>query len=234
MLLPRFEYHAAANLEEACRLMSELKGEARLLAGGTDLLVDMKKRKIRPSHVVSLNMIDVLKGFRFSNEEVELRACTTAAELASAEVSVDLETGKITLENLTDAHDCGFAINRTQVEGQIQGCLSMGLGEALFEEVKFDAQGRILNPNFAEYKIPTALDMPHIDPVIIESFEPYGPFGAKEVGEGGIMPTIPAILNAVHDAVGVRIDELPMTPERVYTAMERLSRTEKDPGPGQA
>jgi len=140
------------------------------------------------------------------------------------EVSVDMETGKITIEKMTDAHDCGFAINRTSVEGQMQGSLLMGLGEALFEEVKFDEKGRILNPNLGEYKIPTALDMPHVDPIIVESHEPYGPFGAKEVGEGAIMPTIPAILNAVYDAIGIRFYELPLTPERVFMAIKEKQR----------
>ena len=140
------------------------------------------------------------------------------------EVSVDEETGKVRVERMCDAHDCGFAINVTSVEGQMQGSLSMGLGEALFEEVKFDEKGKILNPNLAEYKIATALDMPNVDAIIVESNEPNGPFGAKEVGEGAIMPTIPAILNAVSDAVGVRISELPLTPERVYMAIKEAKK----------
>jgi CO/xanthine dehydrogenase Mo-binding subunit len=90
--------------------------------------------------------------------------------------------------------------------------------------VKFDEKGRILNPNFGEYKIPTALDMPNVDPIIVESHEPYGPYGAKEVGEGAIMPTIPAILNAVYDATGVRIRELPLTPECVYMALKQKGK----------
>jgi 4-hydroxybenzoyl-CoA reductase subunit alpha len=102
----------------------------------------------------------------------------------------------------------------------MEGSLSMGLGEAVMEEVKFDDKGRIINANLAEYKIPTALDMPNVKTIIVESREPNGPFGAKEVGEGAIMPTIPAILNAVHDATGIRINELPMTPERVYLALK--------------
>lgn len=143
------------------------------------------------------------------------------------EVSVDPGTGKVRVERMTDAHDCGFAINVTSVEGQMQGSLSMGLGEALMEEVKFDDKGRILNANLGEYKIPTALDMPNVEAIIVESNEPNGPFGAKEVGEGAIMPTIPAILNAVYDAVGVRIHELPLTPERVYTAIKNRGKPEK-------
>ncbi len=140
------------------------------------------------------------------------------------ELTVDSETGKITIDNMTDAHDCGYAINRTSVEGQLEGSLSMGLGEALFEEVKFDKKGKIINSDLAEYKIPTALDMPPIKAIIVESNEPNGPYGAKEVGEGAIMPTIPAILNAVYDAVGVRIHELPLTSERVYNAISEYRK----------
>ena len=137
------------------------------------------------------------------------------------EVTVDMETGEITVDNMTDAHDCGLAVNRTLVEGQMQGSLSMGLGECLFEEVKFDSRGRILNPSLGEYRIPTALDMPNVKSIIVESREPNGPYGAKEVGEGAIMPTIPAILNAIYDATGVRINELPVTSERLYLAMKK-------------
>ena len=131
-----------------------------------------------------------------------------------------METGKITIDNMTDAHDCGFAINRTNVEGQMQGSLSMGVGEALFEEIKFDDKGRVVNPTLGEYRVPTALDMPNVNTIVVESNEPNGPWGAKEVGEGAIMPTIPAILNAVYNATGVRINELPITAERLYTAMK--------------
>ena len=137
-----------------------------------------------------------------------------------AEVTVDLETGEITVDKVYDAHDCGLAINRTLVEGQMQGSVSMGLGECLFEEVKFDSRGRILNASLGEYRIPTALDMPNVDPVIVESNEPNGPYGAKEVGEGAIMPTIPAILNAIYDATGIRIKELPCSSERLFMKLK--------------
>ncbi len=142
------------------------------------------------------------------------------------EVTVDLETGEITVDNMTDAHDCGLAINRTLVEGQMQGSLSMGLGECLFEEVKFDSRGRVLNPSLGEYRIPTALDMPKVKSIIVESNEPNGPYGAKEVGEGAIMPTIPAILNAIYDATGVRINELPVSSERLFMALKQKREEE--------
>jgi 4-hydroxybenzoyl-CoA reductase subunit alpha len=142
------------------------------------------------------------------------------------EVDVDLETGQVTIEKVTDAHDCGKAINRTSVEGQMQGSVSMGIGEAMHEEVKFDDNGRVINDDLAEYKMVTALDMPPVDAIVVETNEPNGPFGAKEVGEGAIMPTIPAVLNAIYDATGVRIYELPLTPQRVYEAIQQ-AKTEK-------
>jgi len=138
-----------------------------------------------------------------------------------AEVTVDLETGQVVVESVTGAHDCGRAINLTQVEAQMQGAMSMGLGEALFEEVRFDETGRVANPTLGEYRIPTILDMPKIECVVVESDEPNGPYGAKEVGEGAIMPTIPAILNAVKDAVGSAPDELPLHPQRVLGVIMR-------------
>ncbi len=137
-----------------------------------------------------------------------------------AQVTVDIQTGQITIDHITDAHDCGKAINMTSVEGQMEGSVSMGIGETMHEEVIFNDHGQVVNNNLAEYKMVTSMDMPTVNAIVVESDEPNGPFGAKEVGEGAIMPTIPAILNAVYDAIGVRIFELPLTPERVYNAIE--------------
>jgi 4-hydroxybenzoyl-CoA reductase alpha subunit len=137
------------------------------------------------------------------------------------EVDVDLETGQVTIEKVTDAHDCGKAINRTSVEGQMEGSVSMGIGEAMHEEVKFDDKGHVINNDLAEYKMVTALDMPPVEAIVVETNEPNGPFGAKEVGEGAIMPTIPAVLNAIYDATGVRIYELPLTPQRIFEALQQ-------------
>ena len=146
-----------------------------------------------------------------------------------AEVTVDKETGQVTVDKITGAHDCGFAINVTQVEGQMEGSIMMGMGEALMEEIKYDECGRVINSNLAEYKIPTSLDVPPLEAIIVESNEPAGPFGAKEVGEGAIMPTIPAILNAIYDATGVLIDELPVTPENLLTKLKgKGKRTGKE------
>jgi len=140
------------------------------------------------------------------------------------EVTVDMETGQVFVDKVTDAHDCGQAINLTQVEGQMEGSVSMGLGEGLFEQVKFDAEGRVENPSLGDYRIPTIMDIPNIQSLVIESGEPNGPFGAKEVGEGGIMPTIPALLNAVRNAVGVQVSELPLIPENMLLGIQALKK----------
>ncbi|MCS7313790.1 MAG: molybdopterin-dependent oxidoreductase, partial [Acidobacteria bacterium] len=137
-----------------------------------------------------------------------------------AEVSVDVETGQVRVERVWTAHDCGRALNPMAVEGQIEGSISMGLGQALTEQVVMQ-DGRILNPGLLEYKTPGLLDHPVIESLIVESVDPEGPFGAKEAGEGSLAGVIPAIANAVYDAVGVRIDRLPITPERVLEALRK-------------
>ncbi len=135
-----------------------------------------------------------------------------------AEVEVDDETGEVVVLRIAAAHDCGTAINPMLVEGQIQGGISMGIGFALQEEMLFD-EGRQLNPNLTNYIMPTSLDMPEIDVDILDNFDPTGPFGAKGVGEPTAVPTAAAILNAIHDAVGVRIRALPATAEKVLMAL---------------
>ena len=106
------------------------------------------------------------------------------------------------------------------VEGQVEGGISMGVGFALEEEMLFNAEGRIINPNLTNYIMPTSLDMPKIEVDIVDSYDPTGPFGAKGVGEPRCVSTAAAILNASHDAVGVRITSLPATAEKVYTAIK--------------
>ncbi len=132
-----------------------------------------------------------------------------------AEVDVDLETGQVTVTKLTDAHDLGTAINPMAVEGQCEGAGVMMLSEALLEDVVFDEDGRIRNPSLHDYLIATSCDAPEIDTTVVPSYEPRGPYGGKECGEGSTLPVIGAIANAVSDAIGVRVNELPITPERV-------------------
>jgi len=136
-----------------------------------------------------------------------------------AEVTVDPGTGRVTVDRVIAAHDCGRALNPLTVEGQIEGSVSMGLGQALSEQVLY-ADGYILNPGLLEYKTPGMLDSPEIVPIIVESVDPEGPFGAKEAGEGSLAAVIPAVANAIYDAVGVRITSLPITPEKVLKALQ--------------
>lgn len=145
-----------------------------------------------------------------------------------AEVTVDLETGKLTVDKMTLAHDCGFALNRTAVEGQMEGSMCHGLSETLFEEMIFDDKGHLINRTLGDYKIATALDVPELDAIIIETHEPAGPFGAKEVGEGCIIPILPAIINAINDACGAVIMDLPVTSEKILMALKAKEEGKTD------
>jgi 4-hydroxybenzoyl-CoA reductase alpha subunit len=136
-----------------------------------------------------------------------------------AEVAVDAETGAVRVERIWAAHDCGKALCPTLVEGQIAGSVYMGAAEAIFEEHVVGANGLHAGPSLLDYRIPTTLDVPDIVPLIVESMDPEGPRGAKEAGEGPLHPSIPAIANAVFDAVGVRLDRLPFSPSRVLAAL---------------
>jgi CO/xanthine dehydrogenase Mo-binding subunit len=124
---------------------------------------------------------------------------------------------------MVPAHDLGTAINPMGAEGQLEGSVQMGLGYALSEEILWD-KGKILNPSFLDYEFPTALDMPEVKPVLIETDDPEGPFGAKECGEGTTTPVAPAITNAIYDAIGVRINDIPFTPEKILKALEKKGK----------
>jgi 4-hydroxybenzoyl-CoA reductase subunit alpha len=139
-----------------------------------------------------------------------------------AEVDIDLETGKINIAKYYEAGDCGQPINPMAVEGQVQGGISMGLGQALYEEMIVGEDGKIVNSNFHDYKIPTAMDMPELDTESVESYDPNSAFGNKETGEGPTCAVIPAVLNAIYDAIGVRFTEVPVTPEKVLKALGKI------------
>src|SRR5450432_832451 len=135
-----------------------------------------------------------------------------------AEVSVDEDTGEVTVHKVWAAHDCGRALNPVSVEGQIIGSVWMGMGQALTEEMIWK-DGLLMNPGLLEYRSPSSVESPEVEPIIVESIDPEGPFGAKECSEGSLAATIPAIANAIYDAVGVRLHESPFTPERVLAAL---------------
>jgi CO/xanthine dehydrogenase Mo-binding subunit len=139
---------------------------------------------------------------------------------AVAEVTVDLETFELKVDRVTVAHDCGRAINPMIVEGQIEGSAYMGYGEAVMEEQVF-RKGLHKKPSLLEYKIPTVLETPDLESIIVEGPDAEGPFGAKEAGEGPLSPVIPAIANAVYDAIGVRFDSTPITAGRIMKGLEK-------------
>ena len=140
-----------------------------------------------------------------------------------AEVEVDTETGQVEVIKLICAHDVGQAINPGAVEGQVEGGCVMGLGYALMEELVMD-EGAILNPGFSNYLIPTAKDVPDIETIIVEDEEISGPFGAKGVGEPPLIPTAPAILNAISNATGIRFTKLPVKAEDILAALAQAER----------
>ncbi len=142
-----------------------------------------------------------------------------------AEVEVDTETGQVTVLRLAAVHDCGKAINPMFVEGQIEGGVAMGLGFGLMEEMVLE-NGIVKNPQFTDYILPTSLDMPEIQIGIVEDPVETGPFGAKGVGEPSLIPTAPAIINAIYDAIGVRIRDLPATPSKILAALKAKDTTD--------
>jgi CO/xanthine dehydrogenase Mo-binding subunit len=145
-----------------------------------------------------------------------------------AEVFVDTDTGKIRVEKIWVAHDCGRALNRRLVTGQMEGSTYMGFGEVFMEDMLYGGgvrAGMLTGPSLLDYRIPTSMDTPIIDALIVEKPDPNGPYGAKEAGEGPLHSAIPAIANAIYDAVGVRLFELPFTPAKVRDALKTREKT---------
>ena len=140
-----------------------------------------------------------------------------------AEVEIDKELGKVKVTKMVVAHDCGLAINPMAIEGQIEGSIAMGHGQALYEEL-IQEKGQTLNADFINYRLPTARDVPEVETMLVESVDPGGPYGAKESGEGIIVSTIPAIANAISNATGGRIHSLPLTPEKLLKALEQKTK----------
>jgi 4-hydroxybenzoyl-CoA reductase subunit alpha len=147
------------------------------------------------------------------------------------EVSVDEDTGVVDVDKVWVAHDCGKALNRLTVEGQVQGSVWMGMGQAMSEETAYH-EGLLITGNMLDYRVPTIQDSPPIEVGIVESNDPHGPFGAKEAGEGSLAAFLPALTNAVADAIGVRFNELPVTPDRVFAALEKRRRAGNGRKPG--
>jgi len=141
------------------------------------------------------------------------------------EVTVDEETGEVSVDQVWAAHDCGKALNRLTVEGQVQGSVWMGMGQAMSEETGYH-DGLLVTANMLDYRVPTIQDSPPIAVGIVESNDPHGPFGAKEAGEGSLAAFLPALTNAIADATRLRFNNLPVTPDRVFAAIEKRERAQ--------
>ena len=147
---------------------------------------------------------------------------------AAVELTADPETGIVRVDKVWIAHDVGKAINPVLVIGQIEGSVYMGLGEALMEEQVF-RKGLHKIPSLLEYKSPTTLEMPPVESILVETLDPEGPYGAKECGQGPLLPVIPAVANALLDALGARVDEVPITPDKVVAALQGRYRPPRMP-----
>ncbi len=170
---------------------------------------------------------DLIYNYQWNFDQLVVYATVEPSDFAPpwqagfAEVEVDTETGVVTVVRWITVHDIGTAINPTVVEGQLEGGTSQGIGFALYEDPIISKEnGAMLADGFDKYKMPTTLDMPEHEAILVELGDPTGPFGAKSVGESGLFLQAPAIANAIYDAVGVRMREVPMTPEKVLAAIK--------------
>lgn len=144
---------------------------------------------------------------------------------AAVKIEVDKQTGKVKILKVVLAVDCGKAINPDLVNGQITGGILQGIATVLYEDMRYDAKGKLINPNFSDYKIPTALDIPdEVVPIIIEVAQPDGPYGARGMGEHTMIPAAPIIANAVEDALGIRIKSMPITAEKIALAVKERGK----------
>jgi CO/xanthine dehydrogenase Mo-binding subunit len=202
----------------------DLAGGAAVLRDGSDRRVAFRElaaacaRAHRPRSVFSIYQAPAGQVMDFETGQGKVFPDFTFGSQA-AEVEVDERTGEVAVRALAACYDVGRAINRNSVEGQMEGGAAMGLGYALLEEDRV-VEGVTVTPNLMTYLIPTALDVPDVTTIVLESGEGMGPWGARGIGEPAMVPTAPAIANAVRDAVGVRLTRLPITPERLWRAMQ--------------
>jgi 4-hydroxybenzoyl-CoA reductase alpha subunit len=195
----------------------------RGLSFGETVKLALNKKKLivmgRGSYDPPSDIIDFKKGEgRFS--------ATYSFGAQVAEVEVDPQTGVVQLVKIFSAADCGFAINPLSLEGQAHGSISHAQGMTFLEQ-PFLHEGKVLNPSFLDYHIPTSMEMPQIDSVLVETIDPEGPYGAKGVCEGYQAPTAPAIINAIYHATGIRIKEIPVKPEEIREGLKKLGRRKK-------
>jgi len=226
---------AAARKLDADPLDIECLGEVYRVAGGQDFGIPYKDVVIEA--LTESGTITVKGTFTVPREYQggKYRGAGVGPSMAYSyaaavvEVSICDITGRVTVDKVWVAHDCGYALNPLSVEGQVQGAVWMGLGQALSEETRYH-KGLPIGPNVLDYRVPTIVESPHIEVKIVESMDPNGPFGAKEASEAPLACLIPAVANAVHNAIGVRLSETPLTPDRVLKARQKLERRQAKTG----
>jgi len=213
------------------RAAEQVSGQIRAVAAPL-LEADPEELELRGGAAVgpdgrSVSLARICERAMYETDQFQIAATASCVPAESpppflanfAEVAVSTQTGLVKVLHYVAAVDCGVAINPQLAKGQMEGALVNGIGYALSEEMLISSRGRVRNPSLFAYKIPGMLDVPKLDVILVESYEPTGPMGAKSVGEIGINGPIPTIANAIHDAVGVRLTRTPFTPERVLKAL---------------
>jgi putative selenate reductase molybdopterin-binding subunit len=219
----------AAVAKAAEKVAEQIKAVAARLLGVSDLqsVQLAERRAIAPDgHSVSLE--EVALNSLHSEQQHQIMGVSSHVSSDSpppfaaqfAEVTVDMETGQVVVDRLVMALDCGVIVNPATASGQVEGGLTQALGYAVSEEMVQDRTGRVINPRFGDYRIFTADEMPELQTIFVETFEPTHPFGVKAVAEIPLDGVAPAVVNAVYDATGVLIPNLPLTPERVWRALQ--------------
>lgn len=229
--------HAREQIMEAAAPMLEVGVKELALADGKIFAKDQPQQALPIGEVVKrkLGINGIVRGDASYTYEIgkDLDLATGHSDHASAfymyatqaaEVAVDEESGRVRVLRMSAAHDVGKAINPLNCAGQIEGGVVMGIGSALHEEMVIDNTGKVRNPSFLDYHLVTSLDCPELIPIIVECPEPEGPYGAKGLGEPGLAPTPAAIGNAVADATGVRVYDLPLKPENVFWALQKAKK----------
>ncbi len=212
----------------AAEVRRQIIGVAQPLLGGADGLALRGGSVVAPGGS-AVTLARVCERAMYEAGQFQIAATASCVPTESpppflanyARVSVDVDTGEVRVLHYVAVADCGVAINPRLAQGQMEGAIANGIGYALTEEMQFSSRGRVRNPSLFDYKILGALDMPKLDVVLVDSYEPTGPMGAKSIGEIGINGPIPTIANAIYDAVGVRIRRTPFAPERVLEALEQ-------------
>jgi putative selenate reductase molybdopterin-binding subunit len=218
-----------AVLKAAVKVRDQIRKHAAMMLGIEDSQqMILKDRKVVAPDGRSVTLAEV--GLNSLHQQNQTQIMATASNMSYksppptaaqfAEITVDMETGQIIVERLLMIVDCGRVINPITAAGQVEGGLAQALGFAHCEDMVFDAQGRLLNPTFNDYRVYRASEVPAIDAIFVQTDEPTGPYGAKSVAEICMDGVAPSLVSAVHDATGVWIRELPLTPERVWMALQ--------------